>query len=177
MIKIFSELIKELLDNYVSIKGSALSKGSMVGKLPRILCDKIGNYGISNDNDIRGMVNVGVDSVKSMLIRDQGTYFTFGTDDFLITWMDKFVKEITTRLNGNFGNMRKIREDEIIPLFKTEAIRKNQENKVRHTEQKNAVLKYMDEHNESVIDSIKTFNFSNTDRNYVLKMITTKYNE
>lgn len=161
-----SDLISDLLENYVRVEYSALKKRSMVGKLPRTLCDKIGNFAIRHPEDRRGMVDVGIEITKSMLERDRNTYKRFGKDSFLIQWMKQFIEYLNEELGDDFRNMRKIRDDVIIPVFKAEAIR-NRDNFSRKTKKwRNKVNSYLETNEmatpEQIISSInlpKPFKF------------------
>lgn len=149
-----SNLMSELVENYVSVNWKAMKKGSMVAKLPRHMCDKIGKFGVQHPKDIRGMVDIGVEATKSLLERDRNTYRTFGTDAFLLEWMNEFVKYLIDRLDGNFRNMRTLRDDVIIPVFKSEIIRSQESFTQQMREWKTLIGKYRSENEDADKDEI-----------------------
>jgi len=116
-----SKMISGLFENYLSINGNQIRKGSMIAKFPRILCDAISEYGSKHPDDIKGIIDIGFDAVNSMLQRDRSTYYIKGSSVDLLN----FIENLVSYINGNYANMRSIRNNEIIPLFKSEAVRFN----------------------------------------------------
>lgn len=127
------ELLHEFIREIAWVKGSKIKKSAMVIKLPRLICDKMWEMATSlKEVNKETLVDAGVAILTDTMNRQQKGNETFGyckgyNDGKLVSWMQRFVGVIDRELDGNFGRLRLFRDNVILPIFKAEAIRSNQE--------------------------------------------------
>ena len=137
------ETIRSLLHEFVReiawVKGNKIKKSSMATKLPRLICDKMWEMATTLKNvDKETIVDAGVSIFVETMNRQQKGNETFlyckgYKDGKIMSWMERFVNVVDQELDGNFGRLRTFRDNVILPIFKAEAIRANQEHwKPRH---------------------------------------------
>jgi hypothetical protein len=122
-----TKLAADFLTTIAFIQPGKEDKGSMIVKLPRLLCEKIGAMANRGMNDDRSLVNVGIATFNDTMGREKDGNGTYGyckgfTQEKLVDWMNRFIRFVKENAGDRLLKLRSLRENVIFPEFKGEVI-------------------------------------------------------
>ena len=122
-----TKLAADFLTTIAYVQSGKEEKASMVVKMPRLLCEKIGVAASYGTLDERALVDAGIAIFNDTMGREQDGNGTYGyckgfSQEKLVDWMNRFVRFVKENAGERLSRLRSLREEIILPVFKGEVI-------------------------------------------------------